>query len=125
MNASRARVLRWTPRVMGLLFAAFVGIFALDVFDMGLGFWQTLGALLMHLIPTGLLILAVAIGWRWELAGAALFLGFGALYLISFWGQFPWSVYLIMAGPPALISVLFVASWHYGRRLSPRPLGGA
>jgi hypothetical protein len=40
------RILLWTPRVLSLLFALFVSLFALDVFGQGYGFWQTTLALL-------------------------------------------------------------------------------
>ena len=35
MNNKWKRVLYWTPRVLGILFALFISIFALDVFGEG------------------------------------------------------------------------------------------
>src|ERR1035441_3495384 len=55
MKTSTKRFLFWTPRIICILFACFVSIFALDVFQENHGFWNTLLALLIHLIPTGLL----------------------------------------------------------------------
>ena len=62
MNASAKRVLFWTPRILCILFAIFLSVFALDVFSEGYGFWQTIGALLLHLVPTFIVVIALLIG---------------------------------------------------------------
>ena len=64
MNKRVKRVVFWMPRTLCALFAIFVSIFALDVF--GEGFWDTIVALLMHLVPTGIILIALAIAWRWN-----------------------------------------------------------
>ena len=64
MNASVKRVLFWAPRILCILFAIFLSVFALDVFSEGYGFWQTIGALLLHLVPTFIVVIALLIGWR-------------------------------------------------------------
>jgi hypothetical protein len=70
-------MLFWKPRIAGILFVLFISIFALDVFDAGYGFWETLLALFMHLLPSIALAIAVALAWRrWEWIGAVLFRGF-------------------------------------------------
>jgi hypothetical protein len=112
--------LYWAPRVLALLFALFVGLFALDVFSLGYGVWETAGALLIHLLPTWLLLIALAVAWRWERAGAFLFFGLALLYVLAFGGDFDWQSYLIMAGPPALIGLLFLADQHYRARRQAR-----
>jgi hypothetical protein len=103
--------LTWTPRILGLLFAAFLSLFALDVFGQGFGFWETVLALLMHLIPTGIVLVVLAVSWRWERIGAILFMALGIWYLLTAWGRFHWSAYVVISGPLLLISVLFLASW--------------
>ena len=118
MTKSAKQWLFWTPRVLVMLFAAFVSIFALDVFGSGYGFWETILALLIHLIPTGLLVVALVIAWRWPWVGGVIFPGLGILYLVSMWGRFPWSVYLIMTGPLLLVGVLFWLNWLYRRALN-------
>lgn len=103
--------LTWTPRILGLLFAAFLSLFALDVFDQGFGFWETVLALLMHLIPTGIVLVVLAVSWRWERIGAILFMALGIWYLLTAWGRFHWSAYVVISGPLLLVGVLFLASW--------------
>jgi hypothetical protein len=113
------RILFWAPRVLGILFALFVSLFALDVFGVGYGFWETILALLIHLVPVYLILIALAIGWRWAWVGSILFMALGALYMITAWGQFAWSVYLVIAGPAFLIGILFLVDWFYRAELRP------
>ena len=105
------RLLFWTPKVLGLFFAAFISLFALDVFDGHQGFWETTLALAMHLIPTGLLLLILVGSWRREWVGGLIFPALGAGYLIAFWGRFHWSAYAIISGSLFLVGALFLLSW--------------
>ncbi len=105
------RLLCWTPRALGILFAAFIGLFALDIFNEGYGFWEALAGFLIHLLPTYLILIAVALGWRWEWLGALLFAALGIAYVVMAWGQFPWTTYLILTGPAFLVAALFLVSW--------------
>lgn len=108
---ARKSVLLWTPRILGIMFAAFISIFALDVFGEGYGLWKTVLALLLHLIPTGIILVVLALSWRWEWVGGALFVALAALYLIAFWGRFHWSAYLVISGSLFLIGILFLINW--------------
>ena len=117
MKSPVKRVLFWTPRVLCILFAVFVSLFALDVFGEGYGFWGTILALLMHLIPTGVILIVLAISWRWEWVGGILFIALGVVYLVTSWGRFHWSAYLAISGPLFLVGVLFLINWLYRARL--------
>ncbi|GAB4580040.1 MAG: hypothetical protein Fur0022_27790 [Anaerolineales bacterium] len=79
-------ILYWTPRVLTILFTAFLALFSLDVFGEGYTFWETLVALFMHLIPQFLLIILLVIAWRWERVGGLLFIGLGLVFLVWFGG---------------------------------------
>jgi hypothetical protein len=105
------RLLFWTPRILCLLFAGFISLFALDVFQENHGFWNTTIALLIHLIPTGILLALLAVSWPWEWIGALGFPALGLFYIISCWGRFPWQTYLIIAGPLVLVGILFLLGW--------------
>lgn len=121
MNQPVSRALYWAPRALGVLLAIFVSLFALDVFGAGYGVWQTVLALLTHLVPTGAVLLALAIAWRLEWAGAILF---AALGLVAVWrGGHPWPVRLVLGGPLLLIAALFLAGWLH-RREHARGQGG-
>jgi hypothetical protein len=110
MNKPLKQTLFWTPRILGILFVLFLSLFALDIFDMNLGFWGTIVGLFMHLIPSIALAIAVALAWRWEWIGAALFIGWAIWYVATARG-FPWSVYVLIAGIPFVVGVLFFAGW--------------
>jgi hypothetical protein len=111
MYKSKKRFIIWAPRVLCIIFALFLSIFALDVFSEGLGFWQTILALLIHLIPAFLILIVLIVSWRWELVGGIIFTALGILYLVSSWGRFPWVTYLIVSGPLLLVGVLFLVNW--------------
>lgn len=107
------RIVYWAPRILGILFAAFVTLFALDVFEEGLGFRETAGAFAVHLIPTGIVLAILALAWKWEWTGALLFTGLGIAYVAMFWGRFHWSAYLAISGPLLLTGALFLAGWRH------------
>jgi hypothetical protein len=109
------RILFWAPRVLAILFAVFISLFALDVFGAGYGFWETLLALFMHLIPTWFVLLALALAWRWEWIGAILFAALGLGYILMARGQFDWIAYLLISGPLFLTGALFLVSWWLRR----------
>jgi hypothetical protein len=104
----------WAPRIALLAFAAFVGLFALDVFGAGYGFRETLLALAIHLIPTAALLAAAGLAWRRPWVGAVCSIGWSAWYLAESWGRFPMSVYALLAGAPFLVGVLFALDWRCG-----------
>jgi hypothetical protein len=117
MNNSAKRLIFWTPRILCILFALFLGIFALDAFSEGQGFWQTILALLSHLIPTFLILIALILSWRWEMVGGILFTTLGILYLITCWGRFPLVTYLVVSGPLILAGALFLVNWAIKAKL--------
>jgi hypothetical protein len=115
------QLLYWAPRVLCIVMALFISMFALDAFNEGKGFWQTTGLLLIHLVPTYIILIVLGVSWRWEWVGAAAFTALGVLYIASAWGRFNLGTYAIISGPLFLIGSLFLANWL--RR--PRPKAGA
>jgi len=104
------------PRIAGILFILFISMFALDIFDMQLGFWGTIVGLFMHLIPSILLTVAVVIAWKREWVGAVSFIGWAIWYVVNMRG-FDWYVYVMIAGISALIGLLFLAGWIWRRQI--------
>jgi hypothetical protein len=103
------RVLFWAPRALCILMIAFVSVFALDVFQEVQGFWQTLAALAVHLIPTFVMVAALAVAWRWEWLGAVFFGGCGIFFAIIV--RSPWWGKAIFAAPCFVTALLFLAGW--------------
>jgi hypothetical protein len=119
VNNRLKRALFWAPRVLGLLFALFISLFAFDVFGQGYTFWETLVALFMHLIPTWLVLIALAVAWRWPWAGAVLFAALGLAYIVIAPDRVDAIAYLLISGPLFLVAALFLADWFSGRALQP------
>lgn len=94
-------------------FALFLCLFALDVFRQGYGFLDTMVALLMHLIPAGIIVLILVVSWRKEWVGAVLFIALSIFYPIWAWGKFHFITYLLMSGPLFIIGILFALNWKY------------
>ncbi len=114
MNKNLKRVLYWSPRVLSILFAIFISLFALDVIGVGYSFWETVAALLIHLIPTYIVIIVLILAWRWEWIGAFVFIALAFLYFIET-GRLDWSLFI--SGPLILIGTLFLFNWLYRAKL--------
>ena len=115
------RTLVWAPRVLCVLFALFLTVFALDVFQTGKPAAAVALDLATHLMPTFLLLLILAVAWRHELLGAIVFAGLGVLYLVAFWGRFHWSAYAVISGSLFVVGGLFFANWQLKRHCPPGP----
>jgi hypothetical protein len=99
------KLLIWSPRILGILVAVFIGAFALDAVDEGIV------AFLIHLAPSILLLLVVAVAWRWEWIGAAAFIGLALLYGAN---APRWDWILVISGPLAAVGLLYLLSWRFG-----------
>ncbi|TFG23897.1 MAG: hypothetical protein EU533_02670 [Promethearchaeota archaeon] len=121
MNDEINKLLYWTPRILAILFICFITLFSLDIFDMNLDFWGTVVGLLIHNIPTFILLFLLIISWRYELVGAILFILFGIVFAIlilinAILSGF--SLILLLSsvggigGPILLIGILFLISWR-------------
>ena len=119
MSTRTKQLLLWTPRVLGILFAIFLSLFALDVFGAGYGLWETALALSIHLIPTFALLIALVLAWRWQWIGAVVFLGFSGWYLIETWGDATFTALLAICGPPLVVGLLYLFDWFYRAELQP------
>ena len=87
----------WLPRILSILFIAFISIFALDV----LGEPQWFLALIMHLIPSFILIVITIIAWKFSKIGGFLFLAAGTAMFLFFHS-------ITIAVPAFVIGILFL-----------------
>lgn len=101
------RTLYWSPRILAIAFALFIGLFALDSFQNGFALGTLIG-FFIHLIPSFVIIIFLMIAWKWELIGGLLFTILGILYIYMAWGEFSFAVYSLMSGPLFLIGLLFL-----------------
>ncbi|MBN2454655.1 hypothetical protein JXB11_03860 [Candidatus Woesearchaeota archaeon] len=104
---STNKLLYWTPRVLGIAMVLFISLFALDVFGQGVGVWMTLAALLIHLVPTYLLVIALLVAWKREKIGAIIYLLLALGYIILSGGRQHFTAYLFITVPLLITGVLF------------------
>ena len=117
------RFIYWAPRVLAILFIAFLALFSLDVFDGTSGFWSIFLGLLIHNLPTLLLILVLVIAWRYELFGGIVFILAALGYaLMIVWGESAWYQEILWGLPiivPALaVGILFILCWNTRRKVT-------
>ena len=122
MNGTMGRVLFWTPRIACIAFAAFLAVFALDALSEPVGVPRKVLGLVMHLIPSGIVLLALAAAWWREWLGAVLFPLLAVLHLRSAWGRLDGWGYLLIEGPLLLLGILFLISWWISRQSARRLL---
>lgn len=116
MSHLAARILFWTPRTLTILFAVFLGLFALDVFDEGYSAWQTAIAFFIHLIPAALVLLILLLAWKWEWIGAVLYAAAAVLYAARVLpAHISWA--LTIALPALVIALLFSTNWIKRREI--------
>lgn len=97
----------WIPRILGLIFALFISLFVLDVFSIARPWTAQIVALLIHLLPTVIILVALFIANRSSVIGGLLFLLIGAVFIYQTWG-FGWGITLTFGGIPILIGIWFI-----------------
>lgn len=117
MKRRTKHVLFWLPRVLGILFAIFLSLFAFDIFNQGYGVRETVQGLLIHLIPVFIVVAVLVLTWRRQWIGALLFPTLALSYPVLTQGRQHWSVYLVISGPLVLLGVLFILNWIYREQL--------
>lgn len=105
-------------RILVILFAVFISLFALDVFEEGVPLGQIVVALLIHLIPTYVILIILWASWKRPLIGGILFMLLGLFYILSAHNQ-AFLAYLLIAGPPFLIGLLFLIGYLLDKRNIP------
>ncbi len=105
------KILYWLPRILGIGFVLFISVFSLDVFSEYSG-WAIVLPLVMHLLPSLLLLGVVVFAWKNEMLGGWLFVAAGILlFALSDFES------VIISLPAIVIGALFLAS-KYLRRTS-------
>lgn len=112
MTSPVRKLLLWSPRILGILVALFLSVFALDAIGQGFP------ALLLHAAPALLLLVVVAVSWRWEWVGGSVFIVLAVLEGVLAWARGAWI--LVMCVPLLAVGVLFLWSWRHHKELRAR-----
>ena len=103
-------VLRWAPRILGLLVTLFIGMFALDAFGEGKPILHALADFGVHLIPALILLAIVLASFKWEWIGGLAFIALALIYALTMArGRLDWM--LTISGPLLIVGGLFLWSW--------------
>ena len=126
------QTLFWIPRILCILAILFISMFSLDAFDPHYTVWQQIGAFLIHLIPSYILIILLVIAWKWELVGGIIFVLIAVLfspfiYIHNFrMNHSVWmslSIILMITVPFIIVGGLFILS-HFMKRQKPETKEG-
>lgn len=104
----------WALRILLIFMILFFALFSADVFDEEQGFWNIVEGLLMHNIPSFVMIVILIIAWKWEnIGGLLLMLGILAFTAFIFSGSrnFMWGT-VFMLGVPFMIGGLFIINYY-------------
>lgn len=116
---TKLKLLHWSPRILCIICILFVSLFALDAFGHGKPFGQQMLDFAMHMIPSVVLALILAIAWKWEYIGGIIFvligLGLSPFVFIHNYNmnQSVWlslSIILMITIPFAVVGILFIWS---------------
>lgn len=119
------KILYWAPRVLAILFIAFLSLFSLDVFEAGQGLGEMLLGFLIHNIPSIIISLLLIVAWRNDLFGAIAFSVVGLAFIILLLvntkevGE-TWLMVLIRSLPitgfALVVALLFFLNWQKRRQ---------
>jgi hypothetical protein len=115
MTKRSGALLLWSPRVLGILVCLFLSLFALDAFSGGKSAIQAVTDFLIHLAPVLALLGVVALSWRWEWVGGAVFTALAITYAYVARSHPSWI--LTISGPLFAVGILFLLSWTRHHRL--------
>ncbi len=96
---------------LGVLYAVALLIFAADVFNHEQNIAQTFYDILLHLLPTAVILLIVVVAYNRPLIGAIIYLALGLMYIITGWASMHWTAHVLIAGPLLLLSALYITAW--------------
>lgn len=111
------RLLFWTPRLLCVAFALFLGLSSIDTFGERFTFAGILPTLAIHLIPTVLLIIILMLSWKWEWVGGVMFFVLSLMYFFATVGTRHWSAWGIISGGLFVLGFLFAVDWIYRDQL--------
>jgi len=100
---------------IGILYAFVLLVFAADVFSKNQHISQILIDLVLHLIPTVIVLLLVVIAHQRPMVGSIIFGVMALTYIITGWSGMHWSAHLLIAGPLLLMSILYIIAYKSNR----------
>lgn len=116
------KAIHWIPRILTILTILFISLFAMDSFAPELSLKQQILGFMIHLIPSVILTIVLAIAWRYNLTGGIIFVALAIsasmfLFLVNYGrNQELWITLTTMAAislPFLIAGMLFIADHFY------------
>jgi len=116
------RFIYWTPRLLSILFIIFLALMSLDVISPELSVGQIALGMLVHNIPTIIMLVILIISWKREVVGGIAFILAGLAYIIfTTQANLPWYLVLswssTIAAPAIFIGILFLLNWFKKKKV--------
>ncbi len=105
----------WIPRILSILVAIFLSIFAFDVFVENYSFTEKLVGYFFHMIPTLIVVVCLIVSWRFYLIGGVLYICAGIISVLIFNTYKEFVQFFIVSFPVFLIGCLFIVSFFIRR----------
>jgi hypothetical protein len=125
MEKNINKFIYWTPRVLSILLIVFLAVLSLDIFDNDYGFWGTVLGLLIHNIPSFILLGILIISWKYEMVGGVAFILAGISFLVFTLVRetvepryMLLALSLILVAPVFLIGILFLVGWSKKNKIT-------
>ena len=106
----------WIGRGLAICLSLFLALFALDELQPDKPVGQTVIDVLVHLLPTALVLAVVALSWRRQWIGAVAFVALAVGYAVSVRFRVDWV--LAISGPLFVIGLLYFWSWQRAQTAS-------
>ena len=109
------KILYWAPRALGILFIAFLGLFALDAFSGDSPWYEKIIGFFIHLLPNLVLTFFLVLAWKRYLIGGLFFIFGGFFYIFMAWGESLWA-FVFISGPAFLVGTLFILDKYLNKK---------
>lgn len=114
INPRLAKIIYWAPRLAAIAIILFISLFSLDVFETPGSALELLGGLLIHNLPSLVMLAVLIVAWKWPAVGFVAFLALGVLFILFFVRSIDaLPNLLIFVLPILLIAGLFYADWRW------------
>jgi hypothetical protein len=98
----------WFPRVLAIIFIAFLVLLSFDVFSLNGSVLEKMGGFLVENIPAILLVIALVLAWKKPITGGAIFVVMGIIFTIFYRTYQRWDTFVLISVPLLLIGFLFL-----------------
>ena len=104
------------PRILGIIFIAFLSLFALDTFSEDWPWYEKIIGSFIHLLPSFVLTVFLVMAWKKYLFGSLMFIAGGVFYIFLSWGKMELFTYFIISGPAFLVGTLFILDKYFNKK---------